>query len=183
MNVTYDDVFASDFHVEEATHMDSATYELGAPSSGIGRTGTAIRVIHPGGSWTARFHSGDGRVMGVYATPSPNHVCVVDHGRGYWIPVRAPDEYEAVRVYPITIVRAIPELHLLLFADFTRLSGYNRTGFAWLSERLSADGIELDSFTGEVISGRGWNAARNRKEVFRVDPRSGATVPWSPPPG
>jgi len=148
------------------------------------REGVVVRVTPTGGqAWVGNFQCGDGRLSGVYATPSPHAACVVAGGQGYVVPVQDPGAYQLVAAYPIGDVRSLLELGLILFADFTDIVAYDSRGCVWSTGRLSWDGLTITSVSPAGIVGKAWDAPAGREVSFVVDPRSGRPEGGATPPG
>ncbi len=133
-------------------------------------------------SWVGNFQFGDGKRSGLYATPSPDRLCVVAGGRGYFVPVTDPSAYEIVSAYPIEDVRSIPELGLLLFVSFTVVVAYGTAGQAWSAGRVSWDGISIRSVSCDGVHGTAWDSPGGREVGFFIDPRTGAVEGGAAPP-
>ena len=135
-----------------------------------------------GESWIGGFECGPGRLTGLFATPSPDVVCVVVKGQGFWVPVLLPGDVEIIRSLPIQEVFAIPGKPILVFADYTELEAYGEGGFLWRTERLAWDGLKVTEVTAETIRGMAWDSPANREVPFAVDTESGASEGGSSPP-
>ncbi len=153
-----------------------------ATTLGRGREGLVVSVRSAGSVWVGNFQRGDGQLDGIYETPSPDHVCVIAGGTGYWVPVYGPASYEIVGVYPIEHVRFIPELGVVVFADFTDLAGYGASGKRWASGRASWDGIEIVRADRVGIVGKAWDATKECEVGFYVDPVTGELEGGAAPP-
>lgn len=134
-----------------------------------------------GESWIGGFECGPGRLTGLFATPSPDVVCVVAKGQGFWVPVLAPGDVEIIRSIPIEDVIAVPGKRVLVFADYTELEAYGGGGSLWRTERLSWDGLKITKVTAEVIRGTAWDSPANRDVAFSVDTETGASEGGSSP--
>ncbi len=122
----------------------------------------AFEIIpHDSDAWLGlftRYGDDSDAVTGVFTTPARNRVCIVSFGQGYIVRVDEPYEWEVIRTVPITAVRDIPSLSLMIFADFTHVSAYGSDGFEWETARLAYDGIRLTRVTEEAIEGMAWSA-------------------------
>jgi hypothetical protein len=128
------------------------------------------------------FQRGDGKLTGVFATPSPDHLCLIASGRGYWVPTAAPTDFQVIQAYPIQDARAIPQLRLLIFTDYTDLVAYGVDGLRWASGRVSWDGITIVSADADGIVGRAWDATREQEVGFFVNPQTGRAEGGAAPP-
>ncbi|GAB4161881.1 MAG: hypothetical protein Tsb009_39060 [Planctomycetaceae bacterium] len=139
--------------------------------------------IYPteGDPWIGIFRSGAGGLNGVFGTPSPDIVCVVSNGQGYWVPVSEPGEFVEIQSSPILHVFAIPSCKLIGFVDFTEIEAYGPEGQLWITERLSWDGLEIVETTERGIRGQAWDSPANEHVEFVVDPHDGTHVGGSSP--
>lgn len=132
-------------------------------------------------SWIGGFECGPGGVTGLFATPSRQVLCVVTKGQGYWISVLDPANYEIVRSIPIQDVITVPGERKLVFVDHTRLAAYGPSGFLWLTDDLSWDGLTVTEITADTIRGTAWDSPANREVSFSVDTELGASEGGSSP--
>jgi len=153
-----------------------------ATAQGIGREGLVVRVNGGAVSWLGNFQRGDGKLTGIYSTPSIDHVCVVASGRGYWLQALDPTDCQIVEAYPIQDVRAIPEIGLLIFADYTDLVAYGAEGRRWASQRVSWDGITILRADERGVVGRAYDATKEQEVGFFVDAKSGRLEGGAAPP-
>jgi hypothetical protein len=147
-----------------------------------GREGLVLEVRWDARQWIGNFQRGDGKLNAIYATPSGDTVCVVAGGRGYWVATPNPQQYELVMAYPIQDVRAIIELELLIFADYTALVAYGTSGLRWKSRRVSWDGIRILRVDEQGVVGRAWDATKDQEVDFFVDAATGRLEGGAAPP-
>jgi hypothetical protein len=124
------------------------------------------------GSWVGVFEFGYGpqAVSRVVSTPDPDRACVVSRGAAYIVKAGEPDVWEEIPIFPVLDLRLISEHHLLVFADFTSLAAYGRTGLAWQSPRLCMDELKILRVTPDTIEGVGYESR------FLVDIRTGRSL-------
>jgi hypothetical protein len=134
-----------------------------------------------GEPWVGDFECGPGGVTGLFATPSPEVLCVVTKGQGFWIPVQAPADYEIIRSIPIQEVLAVPNGRTLVFVDHTRLAAYSLNGLQWLTDDLSWDGLKVTEVTAEAVRGTAWDSPANLEVPFSVDTENGVSEGGSSP--
>jgi hypothetical protein len=152
----------------------------GQPTHG---EGVVVRVApHDSSAWMGNFQRGDGALDGIYEAPSPDRLCVVAGGTGYWVAVRAPEQYEIVALYPIGTVYALPEAGILLFVSLTHLAAYGAEGLRWQTSRVSWDGIRILEASAQTIRGVAWDAPAEKEVGFFVDPRTGSHEGGASPP-
>jgi hypothetical protein len=175
--------FATSYHCEvvSGAELTGSTILRFAGSRHVGsfQPGLTLQVrTHRGSKWTGAFdgihefyHSG------IYATPSPEHICVICHGRGYLVPVDTPTSY-ATRILPgppIRGVARVPDRMILLVWDSGDLAAYNGTGLLWWIASLSPEeGIRLTDVSADTIHGESWDVIHNRPLPFSVNPLSGS---------
>lgn len=134
-----------------------------------------------GEPWVGIFRSGAGGLTGVFGTPTPDIVCVVSNGQGYWVPVSAQGQFVEIQSSPLLHVFAIPSCKLIGFVDFTEIEAYGLEGQLWITERLSWDGLEIIEATERGIRGRAWDSPANKHVEFVVDPHDGTHIGGSSP--
>ena len=156
--------------------------EFAATPQRRGREGVVVRVRHLGNSWVGNFQRGDGKLSGILATPSADHLCVIASGRGYCVPIHSPTDFQIIKAYPIQDVRPIPELRLLVFSDYTDLVAYGVDGLRWSSGQVSWDGIAILRADAHGIVGTAWDARRKEKVGFFVDAKTGRSEGGAAPP-
>lgn len=146
--------------------------------------GLVVRVWQDSLSWLGNFQRGDGAMDGLTATPSPQHLCVVAGGRGYYVPAGTPELFEAVPTYPVIQIAAVDQPALLVMADYTRVAAYDRDGLRWVSRAVSWDGIKILRADAEMISGLAWDAPEGEEIEFSIEPTTGhvRSGPEHPPP-
>ncbi len=178
--VCFNTSFAHEYELEQDIELcgldPRVFYYPGATRSG-GRDGIIIR-LQPTGSdtWIGVFKFGYASpkaINGLFSCPSARHLCVVSSGAGYIVDVNQPELWKGLPFMPICYAAPVPELGLLVFADFTTLFAYGTRGAAWTSPKLSWDGIEITRITSKQISGRGWDAPANREAEFTIDTGTG----------
>lgn len=70
--------------------------------------------------WIGAFECGPGGLTGLFATPSPDVLCVVAQGQGFWVPVLEPERFEITRSFPVKRVISVPGEPILVLVDYTR---------------------------------------------------------------
>jgi hypothetical protein len=138
-------------------------------------------VTSEGKVWVGRFEAGPEGLSGCFATPSPNTLCIVVQGQGYWIPVLQPASYEVVAVTPIKQVLRVPDQDTMLFIDFVRVSAYGPEGFLWRTDDLSWDGVQITDVNARSIRGLGWDSPGDCYVDFSIDTSTGTATGGSSP--
>jgi hypothetical protein len=161
-----------------------APHEFRRPGQSTHSEGLVLKVTpHRGESWVGNFQRGDEGICGAYGYPEPTLVCAVARGQGYLVATDDPSRYELVEAYPIRGVQRVPDLPIIVFADYTALTAYGPKGRLWATSRLSWDGLRITEITPEVIRGVGWDAPHDREVEFLVDVKTGGYEGGSSPEG
>lgn len=131
--------------------------------------------VRPGASpeWVGMFPSGGlGGVSGVFATPSPQRVCVLVDGAAYMVRVDAPQDGADVAHDQVVQVVSVVEPPLLLLVRFIDIVALGGEGIAWHSPRLAADDLRVGVVDAEGIHCTGDLLAGDPVSMV-VDPSSG----------
>lgn len=110
---------------------------------------------------------------GVWSCPDAATMCAVAGGYAYMIDTAEPGRFEQIGYRPVTEVRALSEVGLLLFASFHSVEAWGASGRAWQSGRLSWEGVRLGHVHGEELEGWGWDLRTDREIPFTLDLRTG----------
>ena len=172
-----DTIFAHSYECERLNETQGSAlphyYFPGASTQG-GRDGILVKVRpEHGQTWIGTFAFGDSGVSGIFTTPDPQRLCIVSNGEGYFVNTSIPTEWEAIRAMPIKDVRSILAQEIIVFADYTDLVAYGRTGVKWKTERLVLDELKITEVTDISIKGEGWNPFDETRKNFIVDAATG----------
>ncbi|HYL92883.1 MAG TPA: hypothetical protein VEW69_06970 [Alphaproteobacteria bacterium] len=141
------------------------------------RSGAYLRVVPQSGpAWAGFFALGfdsDQVIHTVCSCPDPDSLCAVIGGYAYVVKAANPSQWLRVEGIPVTTLRAITDLKLLLFAGFTTITALGPAGLLWTTERLSWDGITLAECGGHFLNGFGWDAMTGKEVAFEVDLTTG----------
>src|SRR6266536_513142 len=107
----------------------------------------------------------------VFACPNPTEALVVCDGQAYLVDVTAPTRTTVLDLEPVTQVRRVRDLDLLVLAGFVFMAALGPAGLAWHSERLCLDDLRVLDATADGIHCCGDFVGST--EEFTVDPRSG----------
>jgi hypothetical protein len=144
-----------------------------------GRDGIFVEVCpEHGHPWQGTFafgHVAPKGASGIFTTPDPLRVCVVAKGAGYFVSASEPTSWELVRVTPITDVRPVHAQGIIVFASFTDLVAYGRTGIKWRTKRLSWDNLKITEVTDNLIRGESWDIRSEAVAYFLVDLATGTS--------
>ena len=110
---------------------------------------------------------------GLYSSPNPLELCAVAGGYAYLIDTINPSHCIQVGLKPVTAILPLPGCNLLSFCGFHTIHAYGPDGLAWITERLSWDGIQLGEATATRLHGTGWNMLTDREVPFIVDLATG----------
>jgi hypothetical protein len=152
-------------------------YYPGASVQG-GRDGVLARIRSEcGQEWLGTFAFGgliQRGVSGIFTTPDPDRLCVVAAGAGYLVSAGTPTSWEEISAVKIFDVRPIPAHDIIVFADYTNLVAYGKTGLKWRTKRLSWDDLKITEVTDVFINGEFWDILSEGTATFVVDLATGA---------
>jgi hypothetical protein len=112
---------------------------------------------------------------GLWSAPNPDEICAVSGGYAYLIDTTVPERFAMIEYRPVLEVRPALEAGLLLFVGHRSILAWGRKGRAWESEKLSDEGLSLDSVNGDVLHGRGWEMMSDVEKPFALDLYTGRT--------
>lgn len=163
--------FAPPVHPVEKLYQYPAELEDGD------RSGAYVRVVPSSGvAWAGFFALGfdSAHVLNaIFSCPDSDSLCVVAGGYAYVVQSSNPGQWLQIEQRPVTEVRALAELELLLFIGFTSITALGVTGIVWTTGRLSWEGVRVSEITGAMLEGRGWDAITDREVAFAVDLKTG----------
>jgi hypothetical protein len=144
-----------------------------------------ILEVRPAGSnpWVAVFADLEAHVSfeAVIALPDPSTFCVIRHGAGVTVRADDPRITREIEALPITGCLVVPDLELVVFADFTSLVAYGVQGPVWRSRRIAMDDLKIVRAEGRILHVTG--SFGDKQDVpFTVDLRTGDAQgqPWQP---
>jgi hypothetical protein len=70
-------------------------------------------------------------------------------------------------------VHVLTAQSLVVLVGFTHLAGLGSGGVAWVSERLSWEGLRIREISGKSVRGAGWDAIADQEVEFTVDLETG----------
>jgi hypothetical protein len=115
---------------------------------------------------------------GIWSTPNPDEICAVAGGYVYLIDATAPERFTMIAYRPVLEVRPVPQEGLLLFVGHRSILAWGQDGQAWESEKLSDEGVTVNSVEGGMIRGVGWQMLTDKETQFAVDLRSGLLITY-----
>jgi hypothetical protein len=141
------------------------------------RSGAYVRVTPQSGlAWVGFFALGfdsDQVVNQVCSTPDPQRFCVVVGGYAYVVNTSDPADWLRIEQRPVVDLRVLSHQGLLLFVGFTSITALGSSGVAWTTERLTWEGLTINSIAGSKLHGRGWDALADKEVPFEVDLHTG----------
>ena len=154
-------------HPAEKLHQFPAELEEGD------RSGVYVRVKPKGSvAWIGFFALGfDSKQVahGIFSCPDPDWLCAVAGGYAYLVDTTNPERWMQIEQRPVTEVRPVPELKLLLFTGFTSITALGASQQLWTTERLSWEGVTVTQIQGTALHGFGWDAITDKEVPFEVD--------------
>lgn len=146
----------------------------GSATGSLEGRGFVIRVaIESGQSWVGTFAGGLGGVTGVFACPSPKHLCLVVDGQAYLVQADTPAE---AAVLADMVWQVIPVgSELLLVVSPIDMVAISSAGILWRSERLTLDDLHVVEATPQVIMCTGFSL-RGEPENLTLDASTGTLV-------
>lgn len=113
---------------------------------------------------------------GLWSCPGPEEICAVSGGYAYIVDTTAPRRFTMVTYRPVLRVIAAAADGLLLFVGHRSILAWGREGQAWESERLSDEGVSVESVEDGVLRGMGWEMRTDREVPFAVELRTGQRI-------
>ncbi len=179
-NLELEESFIHNFECKDLDELPAVAqrhyYFPGGTTEG-GRDGHIVQVFPQSSEpWIGTFAFGtvsrNGK-NGLYSWPDPQILCVVSQGQGYLVRVDDPANYEIIKVDPILDVIPVPVRNFVVFANYTELFAYGKSGPVWVTDRLAWDGIKLMRVTTDHIEGEVWDPRVEGNVGFKVDLSNG----------
>lgn len=150
-------------------------------SAGVlsGRAKTISIQPESGSSWVGSF-IGDPSyrrgITGLYGTPSPDHLCVLERGTAFVVDARNPIATLLVPSDgPVRDVQPVVDAGILLLATPWTVTAVGTGGIAWTSPRLAIEGLRLDDVHEHYLLGVA-DPDEDEPREFAIDLRTGALV-------
>lgn len=154
-------------------HPAEKLYQFPAELEEGDRGGTHLRVMPQGSAaWIGFFALGFESVevaSGIFSCPDADWICVAAGGYAYAVDTGNPARWMQIEQRPVTEVRPVPELKLLLFTGFTSITVLGESQRLWTTERLSWEGVSVKDIQGAALHGMGWDAVTDKEVPFEVD--------------
>lgn len=110
---------------------------------------------------------------GVFACPNPDEICAVAGGYAYVVDTSRPERSTHISLKPVVEVKVLGEARLLVFVGFHSIVAWGEQGLAWVTERLSWEGVRITGVDGSALHGMGWDLMSNKEVAFTVDLATG----------
>jgi protein-tyrosine phosphatase len=114
---------------------------------------------------------------GIWSAPRRDEICLVSGGYAYVIDTAAPENFTMIPFRPVMEIRPVVAQGLLLFIDSQGILGWGADGQAWVSEKLSDEGIKITDIAGGILHGTGWDMKTDRETPFALDLMTGVRIP------
>lgn len=115
--------------------------------------------------------AGAGVCTGVWATPHADDLLAVAGGYAYRIPTRDPERTQLLPLRPAVAVHTVANPPALVLVGFHALYVLTAQD-AWVSPRLSWEGIAVTEIKDGILHGTGWHMRTDRELSFSLDLRS-----------
>jgi hypothetical protein len=110
---------------------------------------------------------------GVFACPNPDEMCAVAGGYAYVIDTARPERSTHISLKPVVEVKVLEAARLLVFVGFHSIVAWGEQGLAWVTDRLSWEGVRITGVDGGALHGMGWDLMSNKEVAFTVDLATG----------
>lgn len=115
-----------------------------------------------GEKWTGRFlgdYDEPPAISLVCSSGTPGRAFVICAGRGYYLAVNHPDQFDVVTSFPICSVEVVREAPAIIFGSFTDVVAYGSEGLAWRSRDLVSDDLRIVGANERHVEIEGRDAA------------------------
>jgi hypothetical protein len=195
-NIPYEIGFACDYEVAPLEWIDRRIGKAYSFPDGLPvepqqqHADRPIVAVWPwvGDPWVGVFYggsyvTGDALSGRLIAWPDGHSLCVVYAGGAVVVRADDPKTTYEIDADPVTDMRVVRELELVLFADFTNLHAYGADGPLWHSRRLALDDLKINDVEAETIHVSGFFGGSY--DAFTVNARTGEASgqPYQPPEG
>lgn len=142
-----------------------------------------------GAEWVGMFPAGGlGGISGVFATPSPERLCVLVDGLAYLVRADAPGDGAVIAHDQVEQVFPAVDPPLLLLVRGIDIVALGADGVAWRSPRLAVDDLRVLSVDPDSIRCTGDLLSEERASLI-IDPTTGQVAsgprlegpPWNSP--
>jgi hypothetical protein len=113
---------------------------------------------------------------GIWSMPNPDWLCAVSGGYAYLIDVPNPENFVMLHYRPVLEILPLPEQNLILFIGHHAILAWGTNGESWQSNRLSSEGITIDSVEENKLNGHGWDLMTDKDTPFILDLATGERI-------
>ena len=113
---------------------------------------------------------------GIWSMPNPDWLCAVSGGYAYLIDVPNPNNFEMLQYRPVLEVLPFPAGNLILFIGHHAILAWGTNGESWQSQRLSSEGITIDSVEESKLHGHGWDLMTDKDTPFILSLATGQRI-------
>jgi hypothetical protein len=114
---------------------------------------------------------------GLWSTPDPEEICAVAGGYAYLIDTTTPERFTMISYRPVLKILPVVAAGLLLFAGHHSVLAWGCNGEAWISEKLSDEGVTITGIENGVLHGAGWEMKTDKETPFALELKSGRGIP------
>jgi hypothetical protein len=126
--------------------------------------------------WVGVFGQGRGDLSGFWSMPSSNHLLVCAGSVGYVVNATDPADWKPAIFAHIVQVYAAVAQGLLLVADFCHVAAYGSAGVKWKSDRLTLDGVKIESADSTSVTVRAYTPKTEQWDVLRLSLENGSVI-------
>lgn len=135
--------------------------------------------LDSGDGWIGRFvgdYDEPPAISLVCSAADPDRAFVVCAGRGYYVRVDRPDQFEVVRCFPVCSVEVVKETPAIIFGSFTHIASYGSRGLSWRSNALVSDDLRIVEANERIISIEGTNAPSGSTVRLLLESKTGKPI-------
>lgn len=157
----------------ELTGLESL-FEYSGRSPGVARSHLIVQVTSYGAAtFYGRFAGGDGTLSCANLIGNGSSLLVIASGVVYFISLERPSHFECLTYGPIREYLQAEDCDASYFATDVTIAKYKGWSRAWLSTRLSFDGIRGMGLYGSELIAEGWHAPSQDWRPIRLDAATG----------
>ena len=105
----------------------------------------------------------------LYSCPREDDLLILSGGYAYLVDTLQPKMCEHLPLRPATAVLPVRKEGVILLSGHSTVLAVDANGLRWQSERLSWEGVHLESVKDGKLNGIGWNMPENRDVPFQID--------------
>lgn len=177
-----DKTFQSEYQFEVLYEMPAGidTYYYPGASTLGGKDGILVKIYSKErGPWVGVFAFGDisgNCFSGIVTTPDSNKICIISNGAGYFVSTLNPMDWRQIDAFPIIDVKSIFPKNVIVFADYIKLTAYDKTMMKWMTQRLAWQEFHIIETTDDYITGEYYDIRSEEDRTFKVDLSSGLVM-------